>query len=162
MKMFQDLKEVMEKLEKNERKLKKQLRIYIKKVQELEGLIDTIFLHWSRVTLPCYHINTAFGCYAVSQAATVQASRARPELIRQVTVQRKEKDFEGMFEYNKEDEALLIKTLVHGKYELDCQINLWFNHCALTPYNFAESNQLSCQQSTVYQYTNIHKLPVSC
>lgn len=27
----------MEKLEKNERKLKKQLRIYMKKVQELEG-----------------------------------------------------------------------------------------------------------------------------
>lgn len=34
---FQDLKEIMEKLEKNERKLKKQLKIYIKKVQELEG-----------------------------------------------------------------------------------------------------------------------------
>ncbi|XP_072517689.1 unconventional myosin-Vb isoform X2 [Salminus brasiliensis] len=76
-----DLKEVMEKLEKNERKLKKQLKIYIKKVQELE-------------------------------AAAMQSNRARPELIRQVTVQRKEKDFEGMLEYNKEDEALLIKTLV--------------------------------------------------
>lgn len=35
---FQDLKEIMEKLEKNERKLKKQLKIHIKKVQELEGL----------------------------------------------------------------------------------------------------------------------------
>ncbi|XP_066501626.1 unconventional myosin-Vb isoform X1 [Hoplias malabaricus] len=79
-----DLKEIMEKLEKNERKLRKQLKIYSKKVQELE----------------------------VSQAAAIQANRARPELIRQVTVQRKEKDFEGMFEYNKEDEALLIKTLI--------------------------------------------------
>ena len=38
--MFQDLKELMEKLEKNERKLKKQLRIYMKKVQELEGKRD--------------------------------------------------------------------------------------------------------------------------
>uniref|UniRef100_A0A8B9KCU6 Myosin VB n=1 Tax=Astyanax mexicanus TaxID=7994 RepID=A0A8B9KCU6_ASTMX len=79
-----DLKEVMEKLEKNERKLKKQLRIYIKKVQELE----------------------------VSQAVAAQSSRARPELTRQVTVQRKDKDFEGMLEYIKEDEALLIRTLV--------------------------------------------------
>uniref|UniRef100_A0AAR2JTP9 Unconventional myosin-Vb n=1 Tax=Pygocentrus nattereri TaxID=42514 RepID=A0AAR2JTP9_PYGNA len=79
-----DLKEIMEKLEKNERKLKKQLRIYIKKVQELE----------------------------LAQAAALQANRARPELTRQVTVQRKEKDFEGMFEYYKEDEALLIKALV--------------------------------------------------
>uniref|UniRef100_A0A8C9ZTK0 Myosin VB n=1 Tax=Sander lucioperca TaxID=283035 RepID=A0A8C9ZTK0_SANLU len=66
-----DLKEMVEKLEKNERKLKKQLRIYMKKVQD----------------------------------------RSRPELTRQVTVQRKEKDFEGMLEYHKEDEALLIKTL---------------------------------------------------
>ena len=33
----QDLKELVEKLEKNERKLKKQLRIYMKKIQEMEG-----------------------------------------------------------------------------------------------------------------------------
>lgn len=33
---MQDLKELVEKLEKNEKKLKKQLRIYMKKVQELE------------------------------------------------------------------------------------------------------------------------------
>uniref|UniRef100_A0A8D0A372 Myosin VB n=1 Tax=Sander lucioperca TaxID=283035 RepID=A0A8D0A372_SANLU len=75
-----DLKEMVEKLEKNERKLKKQLRIYMKKVQEFEG--------------------------------NFESSRSRPELTRQVTVQRKEKDFEGMLEYHKEDEALLIKTLV--------------------------------------------------
>ncbi|KAM6976065.1 unconventional myosin-Vb isoform 3-T3 [Tautogolabrus adspersus] len=78
-----DLKELVEKLEKNERKLKKQLRIYMKKVQELEA----------------------------AQAAA-QSSRSRPELSRQVTVQRKEKDFEGMLEYYKEDEALLLKTLI--------------------------------------------------
>lgn len=34
---FQDFKELVEKLEKNERKLKKQLKIYMKKVQDLEG-----------------------------------------------------------------------------------------------------------------------------
>uniref|UniRef100_A0A8C7U0E5 Myosin VB n=1 Tax=Oncorhynchus mykiss TaxID=8022 RepID=A0A8C7U0E5_ONCMY len=55
-------------------KLKKQLRIYMKKVQELEG--------------------------------------ERPGMTRQVTVQRREKDFEGMLEYYKEDEALLVKTLI--------------------------------------------------
>ncbi|XP_057216425.1 unconventional myosin-Vb isoform X1 [Triplophysa rosa] len=74
-----DLKEIKEKLEKNERKLKKQLAIYMKKVKELE---------------------------------VTQASRSRPELHRQVTVQRKDKDFEGMLEYYKEDEALLVKSLV--------------------------------------------------
>ncbi|XP_030291635.1 LOW QUALITY PROTEIN: unconventional myosin-Vb [Sparus aurata] len=78
-----DLKELVEKLEKNERKLKKQLRIYMKKVQELEASM-----------------------------AAAQSSRSKPELIRQVTVQRKEKDFEGMLEYNKEDEALLLKALI--------------------------------------------------
>uniref|UniRef100_A0A8C4T7B6 Unconventional myosin-Vb-like n=2 Tax=Erpetoichthys calabaricus TaxID=27687 RepID=A0A8C4T7B6_ERPCA len=78
-----DLKELVEKFEKNEKKLKKQLRIYMKKVQELE----------------------------VNQV-TVQAERPRPELTRQATVQRKEKDFEGMLEYHKEDEPLLVKNLI--------------------------------------------------
>ncbi|XP_037835229.1 unconventional myosin-Vb [Kryptolebias marmoratus] len=76
-----DLKEMVEKLEKNERKLKKQLKIYIKKVQELE-------------------------------AALAKNSTIKPHLNRQVTVQRKEKDFEGMLEYNKEDEAQLIRNLI--------------------------------------------------
>uniref|UniRef100_A0A8C9WB91 Myosin VB n=1 Tax=Scleropages formosus TaxID=113540 RepID=A0A8C9WB91_SCLFO len=48
----------------------------------------------------------------IASQAKAQPSRARPELTRQVTVQRKEKDFEGMLEYNKEDEPLLIKTLI--------------------------------------------------
>uniref|UniRef100_A0A3Q3WQY3 Uncharacterized protein n=1 Tax=Mola mola TaxID=94237 RepID=A0A3Q3WQY3_MOLML len=79
-----DLKELVEKLEKNERKLKKQLRIYMKKVQELEA----------------------------AQAVAGQSSRSKPEMSRQVTVQRKDKDFEGMLEYYKEDEPLLLKTLI--------------------------------------------------
>ena len=36
---FQDFKELIEKLEKNERKLKRQLKIYMKKVQDLEGSV---------------------------------------------------------------------------------------------------------------------------
>ncbi|KAB0358486.1 hypothetical protein FD754_002642 [Muntiacus muntjak] len=78
-----DLKEVVEKLEKNERKLKKQLKICMKKVQDLEAA-----------------------------QALAQSERKRHELNRQVTVQRKEKDFQGMLEYHKEDEALLIRNLV--------------------------------------------------
>ncbi|XP_026974284.1 unconventional myosin-Vb isoform X4 [Sagmatias obliquidens] len=78
-----DLKELVEKLEKNEKKLKKQLKIYMKKVQDLEAA-----------------------------QALAQSERRRHELTRQVTVQRKEKDFQGMLEYHKEDEALLIRNLV--------------------------------------------------
>ncbi|XP_077593440.1 unconventional myosin-Vb isoform X2 [Stigmatopora nigra] len=75
-----DLKESVEKLEKNERKLKKQLRIYMKKVQELE--------------------------------ASRGGARGKAELGRHVMLQRKEKDFEGMLEYDQEDESLLVKTLI--------------------------------------------------
>uniref|UniRef100_A0A8C2SJB3 Myosin VB n=1 Tax=Capra hircus TaxID=9925 RepID=A0A8C2SJB3_CAPHI len=80
--ILKDLKELVEKLEKNERKLKKQLKIYMKKVQDLEAA-----------------------------QALAQSERKRHELNRQVTVQRKEKDFQGMLEYHKEDEALLIRNL---------------------------------------------------
>lgn len=47
--------------------------------------------------------------------ALAQSDRRHHELTRQVTVQRKEKDFQGMLEYHKEDEALLIRNLVTGQ-----------------------------------------------
>ncbi|NXN91568.1 MYO5B protein, partial [Rhinopomastus cyanomelas] len=78
-----DLKELLEKLEKNEKKLKKQLKIYMKKVQELEAF-----------------------------QATMPAERRPHEGHLQVAVQRKEKDFQGMLEYYKEDEPLLIRNLI--------------------------------------------------
>lgn len=55
---------------------------------------------------------------AASQAATIQSSRSKPELSRQVTVQRKERDFEGMLEYNTEDEGQLLKALIMGQSTL--------------------------------------------
>lgn len=55
-------------------------------------------------------------CAAASQAAAAQINRSKPELSRQVTVQRKEKDFEGMLEYSKEEEAQLLKALIMGQF----------------------------------------------
>lgn len=78
-----DLKEVLEKSEKNEKKLKKQLKLYLKKVQETEGTADII-----------------------------QPERKPAELSRQATVQRIEKDFQGMLEFYKEEEPLLIRNLI--------------------------------------------------
>ncbi|XP_034257652.1 unconventional myosin-Vb isoform X5 [Pantherophis guttatus] len=78
-----DLKEMLEKLEKNEKKLKKQLRIYMKKVQD----------------------------YEADQAVT-QSEKRKHEISRHVAVQRKEKDFQGMLEYCEEDESSLIKNLI--------------------------------------------------
>ncbi|NXF41081.1 MYO5B protein, partial [Nyctibius bracteatus] len=79
----ENLVKLLEKLEKNERKLKKQLKIYMKKVQDIEA-----------------------------SQATVPAERRRHERDMQVAVQRKEKDFQGMLEYYKEDEPLLIRNLI--------------------------------------------------
>lgn len=78
-----DLKELLEKLEKNEKKLKKQLKIYMKKVQDFEAF-----------------------------QAVAPAERRQHERNMQVAVQRKEKDFQGMLEYYKEDEPLLIRNLI--------------------------------------------------
>ncbi|NWV19029.1 MYO5B protein, partial [Origma solitaria] len=78
-----DLKELVEKLEKNEKKLKKQLKIYIKKVQNFEA-----------------------------SPTTAPVERRPQERNMQVAVQRKEKDFQGMLEYYKEDEPLLIRNLI--------------------------------------------------
>lgn len=45
----------------------------------------------------------------------VPAERRRHERNMQVAVQRKEKDFQGMLEYYKEDEPLLIRNLITGE-----------------------------------------------
>uniref|UniRef100_A0A8C5LKQ1 Unconventional myosin-Vb n=1 Tax=Leptobrachium leishanense TaxID=445787 RepID=A0A8C5LKQ1_9ANUR len=78
-----DLKELLEKSEKNEKKLKKQMKLYSKKVQDLEVTPEV-----------------------------VQQERRPGELTRQVTVQRIEKDFQGMLEYYKEEEHLLVRNLI--------------------------------------------------
>lgn len=60
-----------------------------------------------------YSRSLSLSCPAAQ--ALAQSERRRHELNRQVTVQRKEKDFQGMLEYHKEDEALLIRNLVTGQ-----------------------------------------------
>lgn len=45
----------------------------------------------------------------------VPEERRQHERNRQVAVQRKEKDFQGMLEYYKEDEPLLIRNLITGE-----------------------------------------------
>lgn len=66
---------------------------------------------------PQLHVLTVFLSRLSHSAAQAlaQSDRRHHELTRQVTVQRKEKDFQGMLEYHKEDEALLIRNLVTGQ-----------------------------------------------
>lgn len=61
---------------------------------------------------PCFF---PFSLSHSAAQALAQSDRRHHELTRQVTVQRKEKDFQGMLEYHKEDEALLIRNLVTGQ-----------------------------------------------
>uniref|UniRef100_A0AAY4D5H0 Unconventional myosin-Va n=1 Tax=Denticeps clupeoides TaxID=299321 RepID=A0AAY4D5H0_9TELE len=74
-----DLMEQLEKQDRTVRKLKKQLKVFAKKIGELEG------------SLRC---------------------RTVDEPIRPVNIPRREKDFQGMLEYKKEDELKLVKNLI--------------------------------------------------
>ncbi|XP_040269881.1 unconventional myosin-Va isoform X4 [Bufo bufo] len=79
-----DLMEQLEKQDKTVRKLKKQLKVFAKKIGELE----------------------------VGQMENVSPGQIVDEPIRPLNIPRKEKDFQGMLEYKREDEPKLIKYLI--------------------------------------------------
>ncbi|XP_018431572.1 PREDICTED: unconventional myosin-Va isoform X3 [Nanorana parkeri] len=79
-----DLMEQLEKQDKTVRKLKKQLKVFAKKIGELE----------------------------VGQMENVSPGQIVDEPIRPLNIPRKEKDFQGMLDYKKEDEPKLIKNLI--------------------------------------------------
>ncbi|KAL2088781.1 hypothetical protein ACEWY4_015680 [Coilia grayii] len=79
-----DLMEQLEKQDKTVRKLKKQLKVFAKKIGELE----------------------------VGQVENVSPGQTVDEPIRPVNIPRREKDFQGMLEYKKEDELKLVKNLI--------------------------------------------------
>uniref|UniRef100_A0A8C6K3Z5 Unconventional myosin-Va n=1 Tax=Melopsittacus undulatus TaxID=13146 RepID=A0A8C6K3Z5_MELUD len=90
-----DLMEQLEKQDKTVRKLKKQLKVFAKKIGELE----------------------------VGQMENISPGQIIDEPIRPVNIPRKEKDFQGMLEYKKEDEQKLVKNLILGK-QLSHSVNL--------------------------------------
>ncbi|KAM9311372.1 unconventional myosin-Va isoform 2-T2 [Gastrophryne carolinensis] len=79
-----DLMEQLEKQDKTVRKLKKQLKVFAKKIGELE----------------------------VGQMENVSPGQIVDEPIRPLNIPRKEKDFQGMLDYKKDDETKLIKNLI--------------------------------------------------
>nr|XP_015198449.1 PREDICTED: unconventional myosin-Va isoform X3 [Lepisosteus oculatus] len=80
-----DLMEQLEKQDKTVRKLKKQLKVFAKKIGELE---------------------------VGGQMENVSPGQTVDEPIRPVNIPRKEKDFQGMLEYKKDDETKLVKNLI--------------------------------------------------
>ncbi|KAH0619947.1 hypothetical protein JD844_014401, partial [Phrynosoma platyrhinos] len=98
-----DLMEQLEKQDKTVRKLKKQLKVFAKKIDELEefsDFVDLIFLIFS------------FSFDSVGQMENISPGQIIDEPIHPVNIPRKEKDFQGMLEYKKEDEPKLIKNLI--------------------------------------------------
>ncbi|XP_066557467.1 unconventional myosin-Va [Amia ocellicauda] len=88
MSLFQRIIDLMEQLEKQDktvRKLKKQLKVFAKKIGELE---------------------------VGGQTENVSPGQTIDEPIRPVNIPRKEKDFQGMLEYKKDDEPKLVKNLI--------------------------------------------------
>ncbi|XP_062860893.1 unconventional myosin-Va isoform X1 [Trichomycterus rosablanca] len=79
-----DLMEQLEKQDKTVRKLKKQLKVFAKKINDLEG----------------------------GQVENVSPGQMVDEPIRPVNIPRREKEFQGMLEYKKEDELKLVKNLI--------------------------------------------------
>uniref|UniRef100_A0A8C9WDC7 Unconventional myosin-Va n=1 Tax=Scleropages formosus TaxID=113540 RepID=A0A8C9WDC7_SCLFO len=80
-----DLMEQVEQQDKAVRKLRKQLKVFAKKFCEMGG---------------------------GSQAESISPGQQAEEAIQPVNIPRKEKDFQGMLEYKKEDEQKLVKYLI--------------------------------------------------
>uniref|UniRef100_A0A671RS76 Unconventional myosin-Va-like n=1 Tax=Sinocyclocheilus anshuiensis TaxID=1608454 RepID=A0A671RS76_9TELE len=78
-----DLMEQLEKQDKTVRKLKKQLKVFAKKINDLEGC-----------------------------QMDVSPGQTADEPVHPVNIPRREKDFQGMLEYKKEDELKLVKNLI--------------------------------------------------
>lgn len=55
-------------------------------------------------------------CITVGQMENVSPGQIVDEPIRPLNIPRKEKEFQGMLEYKKEDEPKLVKNLILGKY----------------------------------------------
>uniref|UniRef100_A0A674E0J1 Myosin VA n=1 Tax=Salmo trutta TaxID=8032 RepID=A0A674E0J1_SALTR len=79
-----DLMEQLEKQDKTIRKLKKQLKVFSKKIGEM----------------------------GAGHVETISPGQMVEETVRPVNIPRREKDFQGMLEYKKEDELKLVKNLI--------------------------------------------------
>lgn len=68
--------------------------------------------------LPGKHFLFLSVSHEVGQMENISPGQIIDEPIRPVNIPRKEKDFQGMLEYKKDDEQKLVKNLILGKYFL--------------------------------------------
>ena len=115
----------MEQLEKQDRtirKLKKQLKVYSKRIGEMGGKGETIGQQRGLRVCTFDHNGTTYSlmfcvlCFTAGQTeGQTSPGQTVDEPIHPVNIPRREKDFQGMLEYNKEDELKLVKNLILGK-----------------------------------------------
>lgn len=120
--------EQLEKQDKTVRKLKKQLKVFAKKINDLEGTchrlcLETLFRN--HLLNLCNNLNLHLRCLMficvdvclciVGGQMDVSPGQTADESVHPVNIPRREKDFQGMLEYKKEDELKLVKNLILGK-----------------------------------------------
>lgn len=115
----------MEQLEKQDRtirKLKKQLKVYSKRIGEMGGVGE--FISRRKPVYMCVWVlefrmlpdcrDLVFLPAGQTEGQTSPGQMV-DEPIHPVNIPRREKDFQGMLEYKKEDELKLVKNLILGK-----------------------------------------------
>lgn len=118
----------MEQLEKQDRtirKLKKQLKVYSKRIGEMggEGEIVKPAEAWESVYIyVCLRAAAQYVdwlCLVCLPAGQTEGQTSPGQMVDEpihpVNIPRREKDFQGMLEYKKEDELKLVKNLILGK-----------------------------------------------
>lgn len=108
--VLKDLLDQKEKQDKTIRKLKKQLKLLVKRVEEFEGELP--------LTDPeCFSIwmKSPFNLWFVRLAnAQLKNNPTATSPVRAVNIGRKEKDYCGMLEYKEGEEGRVLKALVTG------------------------------------------------
>lgn len=125
--LFQDLMEQLEKQDRTIRKLKKQLKVYSKRIGEMGGMGEIISQRRLENLYACVCLSASvqyvvwllcplfFFPPAGQTEGQTSPGQMVDEPIHPVNIPRREKDFQGMLEYKKEDELKLVKNLILGK-----------------------------------------------
>lgn len=112
--------EQQEKQDKSMRKLKKQLKFYIKTVEDFEGNHLALTVHTLYFLDDISTALILWFSYVLHLANAQQKSN--PSVtnapLRAVNITRKEKEYKGMLEYRQSDVSRLLKSVVTGMFYL--------------------------------------------
>lgn len=105
--------EQLEKQDKTVRKLKKQLKVFAKKINDLEGASRVQRQRVLKLSFT-FKDSKRKSVFVTGGQMDVSPGQTTDEPVHPVNIPRREKDFQGMLEYKKEDELKLVKNLILG------------------------------------------------